>query len=237
MLARERGWDRLHLDGLLPGDAADLLAALPAAQVHTEECPVTDLRVGDDVLDALDGSRRRRVQRTLRAFGPLDVEWAETGEQARDVLDELIDLHQLHWRERGEPGAFASRRFTAFHRTLVARLLPRRQVALVRVRRGDETVACLYGLIEDGRLLFYQGGLRRYEDNKLRAGHAAHVLAMRACRERGLTHYDFLAPATRYKRELATGSERLVWARLERGTWRMRAARAARAARALRRPA
>lgn len=230
-LRRDRGWDRLLLDGLVPADAADLLSALPAAQVRTEECPVTDLTAGDDVLDALDGSQRRRVQRTLRAFGPLDVEWATTGEQARSILDELVDLHQRHWRERGEPGAFASRRFAAFHRTLVARLLPRRQVSLVRVRRSDETVACLYGLIEGRRLLFYQGGLRRYDDNKLRAGHAAHALAMRACRERGITHYDFLAPATRYKQELANTSERLVWASLERRTWRTQASHAARSLR------
>jgi CelD/BcsL family acetyltransferase involved in cellulose biosynthesis len=89
-------------------------------------------------------------------------------------------------------------------------------------------VACLYGLIEGRRLLFYQGAVRRYEDNRLRAGHAAHVLLMRACRERGLTDYDFLAPASRYKDELSTRSERLVWAEVERPTWRTRAARSVR---------
>ena len=38
---------------------------------------------------------------------------------------------------------------------------------------------------------------------------------MRACREHGLTTYDFLAPATRYKQELSTRAERLVWAELD----------------------
>jgi CelD/BcsL family acetyltransferase involved in cellulose biosynthesis len=90
------------------------------------------------------------------------------------------------------------------------------------VRRGEEVVGCLYGLIDGERLLFYQGGLQRYEDNKLKAGVAAHATFMRACRERGLGVYDFLAPVTRYKEELSTRAEPLVWARLERPTWRTR---------------
>jgi CelD/BcsL family acetyltransferase involved in cellulose biosynthesis len=216
----ERGWDRLRLDGLLPDDAAELLVDRPGATLRFEDSPVAELQAGDDVLDALSGSRRQRARRSLKAFGELELEWAETAEQAVAILDELIDLHQAGWERRGERGAFASARLTAFHRALVARLVPEGRAALVRVRRGDETVGCLYGLIEGRRLLFYQGGLRHYDDNKLRAGQVAHVLFMRACREHGLDEYDFLAPAARYKEELATRVDRLVWAEIERPSWR-----------------
>lgn len=231
----ERGWDRLRLDGLHADDAADLIAALPGASVTVEQSPIADLQAGDDVLAALSGSRRQRIRRTLRAFGELEADWAETAEEALATLDELIDLHQRRWGEVGEPGAFAQPRFAAFHRALIARLVPRGQAALVRVRRGAETVGCLYGLIDGQRLCFYQGGLQSYDDNRLRAGVAAHVTFMQACRERGLTEYDFLAPAARYKDELASRADELTWIELTRPrNWRMRLSDTTRALRARR---
>ncbi len=227
-LLGEGGWDRLCLDGMHAEDAALLLAGRPEATVREDDSPVADLGGGEDVLDALSSSRRQRARRTLKAFGALEGDWAGTPAEAEAILDELIELHQARWTEAGEPGAFASERFTAFHRALVARLLPEGRAALIRVRRGEETVGCLYGHVDGGRLLFYQGGLQRYEDNKLKAGVAAHVVFMRACREHGLTEYDFLAPATRYKQELSTRADTLVWAELERTGWRTRLERAAR---------
>lgn len=228
-LERERGWDRLRLDGLHADDAALLLDALGGESarvvVTAEQCPVADLQQGDDVLAGLSGSRRQRIRRSLRAFGELETEWATTPEQGAEILSELIALHQARWTAAGEPGAFADPRYVAFHRALVARLLPEEGVALVRVRRADdgETVGCLYGLRDGDRLCFYQGGLQQYEDNRLRAGVAGHVAFMRACRERGLASYDFLAPATRYKTELASHEETLSWIEVSRpGAWRLR---------------
>jgi CelD/BcsL family acetyltransferase involved in cellulose biosynthesis len=222
------GWDRLLLDGVPPDDAERVLERWPHARVRVEHCPVADLTAGDDVLAALSASRRRRLRATLRAFGELTLEWATGGAEAVAFLDELIDLHRRQWLSRGQPGAFATPRFTAFHRDAVRRMVPEGNAAVVRVRRGDETVGCLYGLIAGTRLLFYQGGLRSYDDNRLRAGQASHVLFMRACRERGLTTYDFLAPAARYKLELATDTETLAWAEVDRTRWRTRASSGAR---------
>ena len=229
----DAGWDRLVLDGVPLPDASALLQRWPLARVRLEECPVMALTGSDDVLDALSASRRRRMRATLRAFGALQLEWPTDGGRAVAILDELIALHQADWRSRGRPGAFASPRFSAFHRAVVRRLAPAGGAAVVRVHRDGETVGCLYGLIAGTRLLFYQGGLRRYDDNRLRAGHAAHVLFMRACRARGLTHYDLLAPATRYKRELATESTLLAWAEVDRTRWRTRASHAGRRLRGL----
>jgi len=227
-LLAEGGWDRMRFDGMRAEDADALLQGRAGVTREQQESPVADLTAGDDVVDALSSSRRQRVRRALRGFGDVDAEWAETPEQARAILDELIALHQARWTAEGAPGAFASDRFTAFHRALVERLLPEGRVALLRVHRGGQVVGCLYGLVEDGRLLFYQSGLRRYEDNRLKTGVVAHVAFMRACRDRGLTVYDFLAPAVRYKEELSTRAERLVWAELARPGWRNRLSSAAR---------
>jgi hypothetical protein len=235
----ERGWDRLRLDGLHSDDAHDLGAALARANARVEatieQCPFADLQEGDDVLAGLSGSRRQRVRRSLRAFGALELDWPDRAEDADVLLSELMDLHQRRWHEAGAPGAFSHPRYVAFHRAIVRRLVPLGRAAIVRVRRQGETVGCLYGLIDGPRLCFYQGGLQRYDDNRLRAGVAAHVMFMRACRERGLERYDFLAPATRYKLELASRSEPLTWIEASRPwAWRMRLSAATRSLRAKR---
>src|SRR5262249_51967746 len=144
--------------GLHADDAAALTAGRAGFAVDEQDSPLAELAAGDgeDVLDALSSSRRQRIRRTLKAFGPLEADWAQTPEQADATLAELIDLHRARGTESGAPGAFASERFSAFHRALIARLLPARRVALLRVRRGEEVVGCLYGLVDGERLLFYQ---------------------------------------------------------------------------------
>jgi CelD/BcsL family acetyltransferase involved in cellulose biosynthesis len=232
---RSRGWQRLSLDGFTPDEAAGLLAAQPRFIVRTEESPVADLRAGrdGDVLSALSSSRRQRVRRALRRFGDLEPEWAADEAQAVEVLDDLIALHQARWQAAGRPGSFASSRFTAFHRGLIRRLLPRNEVVLFRVRRGDETVGCVYCLVEGERALFYLSGLRRYSDNKMNAGVVVHAMCMQACRDRGLAEYDFLAPGDRYKHDLSTRTDSLIWAEFYRrrprpqAWWALKAARAA----------
>jgi CelD/BcsL family acetyltransferase involved in cellulose biosynthesis len=230
---RERGWERVSLDGFVPADAAALTASRTGFELRVEESPVADLGAADgDVVSALPSSRRQRVRRALRHFGPLETEWAQDEAGAFDVLDELIALHQQRWTAAGRAGVFASPRFTDFHRSMIGRLLPRREAVLFRVRRADETIGCVYCLVERGRALFYAGGIRRYADNRLRAGMVVHALCMQACRDRGLSEYDFLSPGDRYKRELATRSDRLVWAELYRMRPRPQAWRAAKLARA-----
>ncbi len=225
-------WQRFRLDGMVAEDAEALAAAGHAVSWQVEESPVADLAgFEEEAPSNLPARRRRRLQRTLSLLGEVRCEWAHDAAEARSILEELIVLHQAHWRAEGERGAFASERFCSFHRDLVERLLPARRVALFRVRQESETLACLYGLVEGGRLLFYQGGVVRRSDNKVRVGLAAHALFMRACHEHGLVEYDFLAPATRYKRELSNRSERLVWAELERTGARLLLERTARRAR------
>lgn len=242
-LERDRRWQRLRLDGMLPADADALLDGRRGVRRRIEQSPLAQLDQrhadarraaaeadeADGILTMLSSSTRRRVRQSLQHLGPLQTEWAQSESAARSIFEELISLHQARWNSEGMPGAFASTHFTAFHRDLIARLLPLDRVALFRVRHEQRTLACLYGLIEGERLLFYQSGVMRSQDNRLRPGLVAHVLFMQACRERGLRIYDFLAPSARYKRELASGCEQLVWAELEHAGLRMRIERAARA--------
>lgn len=223
-------WQRLRLDGMVLEEAELLLDGRAPVRWHVEESPVAELPADDagDVLEALPSSKRQRARRALRQFGEMQTEWAGDNVEAQHILQELIALHTTRWQAAGKPGAFASHRFRAFHQALIAKLLPTGRAALFRVRREGQTIGCLYGLADGRRMLFYQGGLRQFEDNKLRVGIAAHALFMQECCNRGFSKYDFLAPAARYKSDLSTSSEQLVWAELERGGARLRLERIAR---------
>ncbi|WP_210494702.1 GNAT family N-acetyltransferase [Patulibacter sp. SYSU D01012] len=209
-----RGWDELRVERADAAALAPTVDAWPAARVAVETMPAYEYRLhaladDQDVPGGLRGGPRRRVRTSLRAMearGPLTLEWATDATAARGVLEDLIALHQDAWRAAGRPGIFASAAFAGFHRELAPRLVKDGRATLVRVRCGDETIAALYGFRDGERLRAYQSGLRRFDDNRLRPGIVAHVLAMEEARRRGVAVYDHLAGDARYKRELSTAT-------------------------------
>ena len=56
-------------------------------------------------------------------------------QEAQEALDGLVRLHQASWAARGQPGAFDNPAFLHFHRSLVARGVPRGEVELLRIMR------------------------------------------------------------------------------------------------------
>jgi CelD/BcsL family acetyltransferase involved in cellulose biosynthesis len=199
----------IRLDGFVPEDAALLTAAEPRFAVEPLACPAFDLGTardtGGDVLTLLGSGVRSRIRRSDRGFGTLLGEWATTRDEALGIFDELIGLHQARWEREGRKGAFASARFTGFHRDFIARSMgDRPRVLLYRLRNEAGTIGCLYSFIEDGMVLFYQSGFIDVEDNRLKPGLSTHAMCMQECLARGLETYNFLAGEARYKRELAT---------------------------------
>jgi CelD/BcsL family acetyltransferase involved in cellulose biosynthesis len=227
--AARRGldWDELVLDGFAPEDAEPLLAADPAFVAERRASPCFDLSSaranGGLVYPVLPAETRYSLRRSLRGLGAVETEWATEPSQATAILDELIVLHQERWRSAGQPGSFASERFTAFHRDLIRRLLPKQAVVLFRARASGETIGCQYCFVERGRVLGYQNGYRAFGDKRISAGKVVHALCMQECLDRGLAAYDFLAGDWRYKRELSNSESQLVWAAARRGRLKWRA--------------
>jgi len=218
-------WDELHLTAL-DADGAFARALLddparPWLRVDRRVAsPMVDLdkvRAAGDYLKLLGGSTRsqiRRAQKLYGARGKLVLEVADSPARARDVFEELVALHRRSWGERGEAGAFLPF-VQAFHHRLIDRRFASGEIQLARIRAGDTTVGCLYNLVWQGRVAFYQSGLAYEEDGRLKPGLVCHALAVEHDARAGHRWYDFLAGESRYKQSLATDAGALLWIRLQ----------------------
>jgi CelD/BcsL family acetyltransferase involved in cellulose biosynthesis len=216
VVGQDDSWDELWLDGFAPDEAEPFLAADPELKPRFEPCPTVDLQAAErsdgQVLSILTSNTRYQVRRSIRAFGDAKGQWAETTDDAVEILNELIRMHQERWRDTGLPGAFATERVVEYHRALVKRLFPKGAILLYRVRSPVGTIGCLYSFIERKNVLSYQLGLARFHDNKMKPGFVTHALCMQSSYDRGLIDYNFLAGESAWKRELATTERQLVWA-------------------------
>lgn len=217
-----RGWDELRLDGFAADDARALASQEPRLVVQRAVCPTVDLgraaAHGGDVLSMLRSGVQRKVRQSLRVAGPLEASFAATVEEALEIFNELVTLHQRRWTASGQPGAFAHPRTVQFHRALIPRLFLRDAALLFRVRTSERTLGCLYHFVERGNVLFYQSGVAEFPDNRIRPGYLLHALCMQACYERAWQDYNFLEGDSGYKREFATVERELVWATARRRT-------------------
>jgi hypothetical protein len=204
----------IQLDGFVPEVVVALAAESLNFSAEDRPCPTFDFERArldnKDVLASLGSGVRSRIRRSDRGFGELQHEWASTKDEALDIFNELTILHQARWQREGRRGAFASTRFSGFHREFISRSMNDEPcVMLFRLRQNDRTIGCLYGFIEHGTLMFYQSGFIDVDDNRLKPGLSTHAACMQECMNRGFLAYNFLAGEARYKRELAN-SERML---------------------------
>jgi CelD/BcsL family acetyltransferase involved in cellulose biosynthesis len=221
-------WDELILPAIDLDAFLDLRAAPPPGFrvcVDREvDAPFVDLarvRARGDYAALLGRSTRAQLRRARRIAEPLEVEVAADERAAHDILDELIWLHERHWRARGQAGAFADPWILRFHRRLIAKRFRHGELQLLRVRDRAGTLGCLYNLIANGRVLFYQSGFAHREDPHEKPGYVCHAIAVERAAAAGHDVYDLLGGDARYKRCLATGATRLAWARVHRASARL----------------
>ena len=179
-------------------------------------------------LDVLSRNTREQLRRSLTRYerrGPIVVEAARTVYEAEAMFVELVGLHESRWQAVGHSGAFASPSRREFHRAFIREGVPTGNAQLLRITAGGDTIAVLYNLVANGRVNFYQSGLRHEDDKHLKPGMAAHHLAIQHYLEHGYAEYDFLSSAPgegRYKSSLANDSRQLAHLTLARPGWRRR---------------
>ena len=211
-------WDEIALPGIDPGE----LATIPPAQLHIDRAvaaPYVDLaRVRETpggYLELVGASARAQIRRARRGAGVVEIEHARTLDRAFAIYGELVGMHSRSWAARGETGAFADRWFDDFHRRLIANRFASGEIDLVRVTADGQAIGCLYNFVYRGAVLFYQSGLARLSDPRIKPGFLCHAAAIEDAARAGHAIYDFLGGNARYKHSLATNETRLVWARMQ----------------------
>lgn len=222
-------WSQLVLHGFVPEHAEALIEGgtclgISFSEQNKEVCPTFNFSeaVGfPDVISAINHKKKRKQIRSsidkMNAQAPLKSEWAETAEQAKDILAELIELHTSQWENTHMPSSFQSDRVKHYHKELIDAFFPESLIAF-RVKFGEQIVGCLFGFVENKHVLGYKGGINLSPDmKKFTPGLITHVLCMEECRKRGYDEYDFLAGEAWYKTQLSNTENFLLWATAERG--------------------
>jgi CelD/BcsL family acetyltransferase involved in cellulose biosynthesis len=217
-------WDEMFIPAADATTAKNLVAApLPDGMTARIDRDVANYQIDlervraskDGYVPLLGSSTRAQMRKAQRAAGDATFEVANSAQQAQDIYDEMVVLHQRSWRMRGQPGAFADPWFDRFHRRLIARRFQHGEIQLVRVKNKDLTIGCLYNFVAFGRVLFYQCGFGSPADKNLRPGYLCHQLAIEHCAKQGLAVYDLLGGDARYKSSLATDETRIMWMRVQ----------------------
>lgn len=238
-------WDELRMPAMngessIVAKLASSLAkrGIPAVIAQSGECPYISLpRTWDEYLQQLGSSRRYVVNRSLRELekwagkGGWELRTATTSDELAEGVRVLRELHAERWTAAGRQGVFASGRFARFHETVMPRLLAGEDGAELELSwlcvRG-EPIAAAYNVIYGKKLHFYQSGRRVDVPKGVRPGIALHAMAIRRSIEAGRREYDFLAGASRYKRDLALATRPLVTLRAVAPSLRARAVEVAR---------
>ena len=221
-------WDELMLQGLDAGSPLAALAeSLGSSEAVSKPARYVDIcrarREGTGFDAILSSNTRQQIRRSQKLYeqasGPCTLRIAQTRVEALEIFARLAELHQAAWTERGRAGAFASPRFTGFHKRLIETAFERRRVLLMEVRAGEETIGALYSLLHNGRVCFYQSGFRYASDGRLKPGLVSHYLAIRHCFEDpSFGEYDFGAGDSQYKRSLASAAREVQWIVVRRRT-------------------
>jgi hypothetical protein len=214
------GWDELVMPALDAGALGPLTAG-PDHQVLVDRAvpaPFVELsRVrAADYLSLLSPNTRAQLRRARKTVGRCELEVARSTQHALEIYGDLVALHTASWRERGEPGAFADPWFDRFHRRLIERRFERGEIELLRLHASGMTIGCIYNLIANDRVLFYQSGLAQFGDPHVKPGYLCQAAAIEHAAGAGRAIYDLLGSAARYKQSLSTDEARLVWVRVQR---------------------
>ncbi len=154
----------------------------------------------DQFVGSAKHSLRRKVKNAVKRLENGDVMVCST----RDALDFgsafdiLVELHQVRFVSKGEPGVFSDQRFESFLRTAIKSLCGKdRAEILVAYWNGNPIVAQLYLLGDTGPQL-YQSGVR-VDAMKMEPGHLLFTYAVRKAIDNGFRVFDFLRGSEPYK--------------------------------------
>ena len=216
-------FDVLELGNILPhSPSLPVLRAsgLPFYEVDGHASPVLHLPPDMDAVYARQEKKKseraryylRRIERDYPGRWSCD---AVRCEEVDGALDALIRIHQGQWQERGQPGAFADARLTAFYRELARRLCERGWLRMYRLVVDGKLVSANLAIVYRGRFLHFVNGTD-YSVPVQSPGVVLHAKMIERSIGEGVREYDFMWGEEPYKYDWGAElrvDRTLIWAR------------------------
>lgn len=166
-------------------------------------CPFTSLagHSWQSYLASLGPEHRYNFRRRLKnitKMAHMRFEEARSPAQAQHMLEELVALHNMRWRDRGGSDAFDSPDLIAFHEEVTQLALDRGWLKLYLLTLDGRPAAALYGFHYHATFYFMQAGFdprfRKHSVGLLTMG-----LAIRTAIDEGMDECDMLRGDEAYK--------------------------------------
>ena len=166
-------------------------------------CPFIDLTSAswDSYIGTRGSSHRYNFKRRLRNLEKsyaVRFERAESDDECRAALQNVIALHLSRWSNRGGSDGFHQERLLAFHQELITLAREEGWLRLRVLTLNGHPAGAFYGFRYRGKYIFYQSG---FDESFLRqsVGLVTIGLTIREAIEEGAAEYDFLHGAESYK--------------------------------------
>jgi CelD/BcsL family acetyltransferase involved in cellulose biosynthesis len=211
------GWNTIVLECIPEADLNVRRLAIELEQEHAqvyvekvEQLWQLNLSGGwEAYLKSLSKNSRKNMRRLDKKMDQVDVRWIQEPAKVSGFLDQLVELHQRRWVEKGEDGCFADSRFEAFLRSTANQFSETSATRFLVIEHGGEIVSADFALAGREAIYCYQAGVDPAA-MEIEAGKIANVqLMQRACRD-GIPLVDFLRGNEPYKAQFRAEPQWLV---------------------------
>jgi CelD/BcsL family acetyltransferase involved in cellulose biosynthesis len=201
-------WDVLQLSGLCEGTGGLFIEYAHTPIDWQQDEPITAPfivfpKTWDEYFEGLSKLKRKNTRRMLREIEErYPNNWSFERITKREDLDptiaKMIELHQIMWEGRGEPGTFAEQEFINFFYDIMHHFFDAGYLRMFRLILDNQVVAVLCTYQYRDRIYDYVSGVDlKYRD--LSIGNLVTYFSLKAAFDNGIREYDFLWGDESYK--------------------------------------
>lgn len=155
----------------------------------------------NDYLASLSRNTRYQIRKAAKHC-QLQLECADTQEQAFDFFSDCSIWHRERWSHTQEGSGFDNPNFAQFHTTLIASHFKHKAIHVWRLKAEDQVVAYAYNLIDKNHAFFYLSAIDYKQGILSKPGMVLHSLMIQRYIDMGFARYDFMGGDAQYKRSL-----------------------------------